>query len=177
MLISSRYLQGGAPTCCQFCHAPFRTVDGHAEAWRNSAGEYFCSEFCADDADAVGVHLGHIGEDVGAIRSDVGEEGKRLGGDLAELWLASIAAGRADGEADKTPLGELVGEVAIGLVAGQMGHPGMGPASPTGTGHLHGVDQPNQLEGVGVLAGGEPGHQVPTTTVAEGVELGGQPTS
>ena len=53
MLISSRYLQGGAPTCCQFCKAPFPVVDGHAEAWRDSTGQYYCSEFCADDADAA----------------------------------------------------------------------------------------------------------------------------
>jgi hypothetical protein len=53
MLISSRYLQGGAPTCCQFCKGPFPIVDGHAEAWRDSAGQYYCSEFCADDADAA----------------------------------------------------------------------------------------------------------------------------
>jgi hypothetical protein len=51
MLISSRYLQTGAPTCCQYCKAPFPIKDGHAEAWRDSTGRYFCSEFCADDAD------------------------------------------------------------------------------------------------------------------------------
>jgi hypothetical protein len=50
MLISSRYLQTGAPTCCQYCKAPFPIKDGHAEAWRDSFGRYFCSEFCADDA-------------------------------------------------------------------------------------------------------------------------------
>ena len=51
MLTSSRYLNSGAPTCCAFCRSRFPTVDGHIEAWRAANGEYYCSEFCADDAE------------------------------------------------------------------------------------------------------------------------------
>jgi hypothetical protein len=51
MLVSSRYLQHGAPPRCAFCGQPFPLVDGHAQAWRSSTGHYFCSEFCADDAE------------------------------------------------------------------------------------------------------------------------------
>ena len=51
MLTSSRYLINGCPRCCMFCGAPFRPRDGHIEFWRTSAGQHFCSEFCADDAD------------------------------------------------------------------------------------------------------------------------------
>jgi hypothetical protein len=51
MLTSSRYLMSGSPTCCTFCDQPFRPRDGHIEAWRTTNGQYFCSEFCADDAE------------------------------------------------------------------------------------------------------------------------------
>ena len=50
MLMTSHYLQSGAPTCCCFCGRGFPVVDGHAQAWRTSTGQYFCSEFCAEDA-------------------------------------------------------------------------------------------------------------------------------
>jgi site-specific DNA recombinase len=68
-----------------------------------------------------------------------------------------------------------VGAAAVGLVAGQVRHPCAGPATSTGSGHPHGVHQPDQLEGVGVLAGGQPGGQVAAPPIAEGVQLGGQP--
>ena len=51
MLTSSRYLINGCPRCSMFCGAPFRPRDGYIEFWRTSAGQHFCSEFCADDAD------------------------------------------------------------------------------------------------------------------------------
>jgi len=51
MLTSSRYLINGCPRCCMFCGAPFRPRDGYIEFWRTSAGQHFCSKFCADDAD------------------------------------------------------------------------------------------------------------------------------
>ena len=51
MLVNARYLHGGAPLRCAFCGQPFPLVDGHAQAWRSSGGGYFCSEFCADDAE------------------------------------------------------------------------------------------------------------------------------
>jgi hypothetical protein len=34
-----------------FCREPFRPRDGDIEFWRTSAGQHFCSEFCADDAE------------------------------------------------------------------------------------------------------------------------------
>lgn len=51
MLTSSRYLVNGSPRCCMFCGEPFRPRDGYVEFWRTSAGQHFCSEFCADDAE------------------------------------------------------------------------------------------------------------------------------
>ena len=51
MLTSSRYLMNGSPRCCMFCGEPFRPRDGYVEVWRTSAGQHFCSEFCADDAE------------------------------------------------------------------------------------------------------------------------------
>ena len=51
MLTSSRYLVNSSPRCCMFCREPFRPRDGYIEFWRTSAGQHFCSEFCADDAE------------------------------------------------------------------------------------------------------------------------------
>jgi hypothetical protein len=70
-----------------------------------------------------------------------------------------------------------VGPAAVGLVPGQVHHPRAGPAPATGTGHPHGVDQPDQLAGVGVLARGQPGGQVAAPPIADGVQLGGQPAA
>jgi hypothetical protein len=50
MLTSSPYLQSGAPTGCCFCGRRFPIMDGHAQAFRTSSGQYYCSEFCAEDA-------------------------------------------------------------------------------------------------------------------------------
>jgi hypothetical protein len=68
-----------------------------------------------------------------------------------------------------------VGATAVGLVAGQLRHPGARPAASTRAGHPHGVHQPDQLDGVGVLARGQPGGQVAAATITDGVELGRQP--
>jgi hypothetical protein len=69
-----------------------------------------------------------------------------------------------------------VGTAAVGLVAGQVIRAHPGPTPPTRPRHPHLVNQPDQLGGVGVLARSQPGRQVPTATIADGVELGGQPT-
>jgi site-specific DNA recombinase len=83
-----------------------------------------------------------------------------------------------DGVADAAgPQRDPIGPTAVGLVAGQMGHPGTRPAPPTRAGHPHLIHQPDQLEGVSILPGREQGHQVPAATVADGMELGGQPAS
>ena len=51
MLTSSRFLTSAGPRCCMFCGEPFRPRDGYVEVWRTSAGQHFCSEFWADDAE------------------------------------------------------------------------------------------------------------------------------
>jgi hypothetical protein len=51
MSTNSRYLRKGAPTKCARCGQPFRILDLHVECWRSSNGEFFCSEFCAEDAE------------------------------------------------------------------------------------------------------------------------------
>jgi hypothetical protein len=38
-----------AVLCC-FCAGVLPIVDGRVEAFRTSAGQFYCSEFCADDA-------------------------------------------------------------------------------------------------------------------------------
>jgi hypothetical protein len=70
-----------------------------------------------------------------------------------------------------------VGAAAIGLVPGQMRHAGTGPASTTRASNPHPVHQPDQLAGIGVLAWGKASGQVATATVADRMELGGQPTA
>jgi site-specific DNA recombinase len=64
----------------------------------------------------------------------------------------------------------------VGLVTGQMPHPGAGPPTATRAGHPHRVHQPHQLAGVGILPRGQPGGQVAAPAVADRVELGGQST-
>jgi hypothetical protein len=39
------------PGGCAFCGEPFRRGQENAEIWRSTTGQYFCSEFCADDAE------------------------------------------------------------------------------------------------------------------------------
>jgi hypothetical protein len=51
-----------------------------------------------------------------------------------------------------------------------------GPTPPTRAGYPYLVHQPDQLGSVGVLSRRESGGQVTATPVADGVELGGQPT-
>jgi hypothetical protein len=74
------------------------------------------------------------------------------------------------------PQGQPVGPAAVGLVPGHMRHAGARPPPPTWAGHPHLIHQPDQLEGVGVLPRGQAGGQVPAPAVADGVQLGGQPT-
>jgi hypothetical protein len=51
-----------------------------------------------------------------------------------------------------------------------------GPTAATRPGHPHGVHQPHQLAGISVLTRGQAGGQVAAAAVADGVQLGGQPT-
>ena len=40
-----------APTCCAFCVKPLPIVNGELQPWRAASGQFFCNEFCADDAE------------------------------------------------------------------------------------------------------------------------------
>jgi hypothetical protein len=51
MMLNSRYFTGGASTTCAHCKQPLPIVNGHMVAWRSTTGDYFCNEFCADDAE------------------------------------------------------------------------------------------------------------------------------
>jgi hypothetical protein len=51
MVTSSMHLRTVSPIRCTFCNKPLRPHDGHVEAWRTPSGQYFCTEFCADDAE------------------------------------------------------------------------------------------------------------------------------
>jgi len=42
-----------------FCGEPFRPRDGYVEFWRTAAGQHFCSEFCADDAEEADFRKRH----------------------------------------------------------------------------------------------------------------------
>jgi hypothetical protein len=39
--------------CCAFCGKRLPTVNGELQPWRASDGQFFCNEFCADDAEEV----------------------------------------------------------------------------------------------------------------------------
>jgi hypothetical protein len=41
----------GAPPLCAFCVKPLPTVNGELQPWRAPSGQFFCNEFCADDAE------------------------------------------------------------------------------------------------------------------------------
>ena len=36
---------------CAFCVKPLPIVNGELQPWRAASGQFFCNEFCADDAD------------------------------------------------------------------------------------------------------------------------------
>jgi hypothetical protein len=92
------------------------------------------------------------------------------------VGLLIIALG--DGVSDVAgPQRRPVGAAAVSLVPGQVIGTYSGPTAATRPGHPHGVHQPYQLAGVGVLAWGEAGGQIPAAAVADGMQLGGQPAS
>jgi len=41
----------GTAACCASCGKALPIVNGELQPWRASNGEFFCNEFCADDAD------------------------------------------------------------------------------------------------------------------------------
>jgi hypothetical protein len=66
-----------------------------------------------------------------------------------------------------------VGPAGVGLVTGQVIRARAGPAPPTRPRHPHGVHQPHQLAGVGVLPWGQAGGQVAATPVAAALPVRG----
>jgi ribosomal protein L24E len=40
-----------AVRCCSFCVKPLPIANGELQPWRAASGLFFCSEFCADDAE------------------------------------------------------------------------------------------------------------------------------
>lgn len=51
MLLDAHDVVRDAPTTCAYCAKPFPLVNDHIECWRSSDGRFYCSEFCADDAE------------------------------------------------------------------------------------------------------------------------------
>jgi hypothetical protein len=41
----------GAEARCSFCLKPLPIVNGELQPWRAASGQFFCNEFCADDAE------------------------------------------------------------------------------------------------------------------------------
>jgi ribosomal protein L24E len=46
----------GAPARCAYCTKPLPIVNGELQIWRDSSGQFFCNEFCADDAEEARFH-------------------------------------------------------------------------------------------------------------------------
>ena len=40
-----------APTRCAFCAKPLLILNGELQIWRDTTGQFFCNEFCGDDAE------------------------------------------------------------------------------------------------------------------------------
>ena len=40
-------------TCCAFCSKLLPIVNGQVQPWRASNGQFYCNEFCADDAEEM----------------------------------------------------------------------------------------------------------------------------
>lgn len=43
----------GTTSCCAFCGKALPIVNGVVQPWRAADGQFFCNEFCADDAEEV----------------------------------------------------------------------------------------------------------------------------
>jgi hypothetical protein len=52
--------QADVTACCAFCRKPLPVVNGEPQPWRAPSGQFFCNEFCADDAEEASFqqHLG-----------------------------------------------------------------------------------------------------------------------
>jgi len=45
-----------APARCAFCTKPLPILNGELQPWRDTTGQFFCNEFCADDAEEARFH-------------------------------------------------------------------------------------------------------------------------
>jgi len=45
-----------APARCAFCAKPLPILNGELQIWRDTTGQFFCNEFCADDAEEARFH-------------------------------------------------------------------------------------------------------------------------
>jgi hypothetical protein len=50
-----------ARACCAFCVKPLPIVNGELQPWRAANGQFFCNEFCADDAEEALFQSHHRG--------------------------------------------------------------------------------------------------------------------
>jgi hypothetical protein len=55
-LMSASTHCNGATACCAFCDKPLPIVNGELQPWRAASGQFFCDEFCADDAEEARFH-------------------------------------------------------------------------------------------------------------------------
>jgi hypothetical protein len=49
----SAFTQCADVTACAFCGKSLPIVDGQVQPWRAPNGQFFCDEFCADDAEEM----------------------------------------------------------------------------------------------------------------------------
>jgi hypothetical protein len=53
VLMSTSIRDTDAAARCAFCGKPLPIVNGQLQPWRAPSGQFFCNEFCADDAEDV----------------------------------------------------------------------------------------------------------------------------
>jgi ribosomal protein L24E len=46
----------GALARCAFCAKSLPILNGELQVWRDTTGQFFCNEFCADDAEEARFH-------------------------------------------------------------------------------------------------------------------------
>jgi hypothetical protein len=51
--LMSAYIHPTNAAACAFCAKPLPIVNGELQPWRAANGQFFCNEFCADDAEAA----------------------------------------------------------------------------------------------------------------------------
>jgi hypothetical protein len=51
--MSESFARKDTTACCAFCGKRLPIVNGEVQPWRAADGQFFCNEFCADDAEEV----------------------------------------------------------------------------------------------------------------------------